>query len=168
MCQLEGFCTPGNVHFVINIFVLDICCQHLGKIFQLEGFCAPFGRKVKECTFCNLYISIYICIGYMLPKFWEHMSGEFLHCSHAKLSGAQLSTFFRADSWAPDSRAPGPNSLGPNCPGPNCPGPNSPRTQFSDAINFQLFCFPACHPVCCYKCWYILPPSPKVVKRSIW
>ena len=34
------------------------------------------------------------------------MSGEFLHCSQAKLSGAQLSTFFRADSWAP----------GPNCP----------------------------------------------------
>ena len=47
MCQLEGFCPPGNVHFVMYIFVLDICCQHLGNIRQLKGFCAPFGRNVK-------------------------------------------------------------------------------------------------------------------------
>ena len=50
MCQLEGFCAPGNVHFVMYIFVLDICCQHLGNIRQLKGFCAPFGCKVKECV----------------------------------------------------------------------------------------------------------------------
>ena len=56
MCQLEGFCAPGNVHFVMYIFVLDICCQHLGNICQSEGFCAPFGRKVKECTFWILDI----------------------------------------------------------------------------------------------------------------
>ena len=29
----------------------------------------------------------------MLPTFGEHMSVEFIHCSIAKLSGAQLSTF---------------------------------------------------------------------------
>ena len=58
MCQLEGFCAPGNVHFVMYIFVLDICCQHLGNIRQLKGFCAPFGRKVKECTLFNIYIYI--------------------------------------------------------------------------------------------------------------
>ena len=28
----------------INIFVLDIFCQHLGDMCQLEGVCAPFGR----------------------------------------------------------------------------------------------------------------------------
>ena len=29
MFHLEGFCAPRNVHFVIYIFVLDICCQHV-------------------------------------------------------------------------------------------------------------------------------------------
>ena len=28
----------------IYIFELDIFCQHLGDIWQLEGVCAPFGR----------------------------------------------------------------------------------------------------------------------------
>ena len=79
-----------------------------------------------------------------------HMSVEFIHCSRAKLSGAQLSSFsgrtvgprtvgprgptvrgptvhfLRADSWAPDRWAPGLNCPGLNCPGPNCPGPNCP------------------------------------------
>ena len=32
----------------INIFVLDIFCQHLGDIWQLEGVCAPFGRWVGK------------------------------------------------------------------------------------------------------------------------
>ena len=32
----------------INIFVLDIFCQHLGDIWQLEGICAPFGRWVGK------------------------------------------------------------------------------------------------------------------------
>ena len=56
----------GNVHYVIYInwyqifsannlgiyvswiyvLVLDICCQHLGDICQLEVFCAPFERWV--------------------------------------------------------------------------------------------------------------------------
>ena len=31
------------------------------------------------------YIDIYICIGYMLPTFGEHVSVEFIHCSRAEL-----------------------------------------------------------------------------------
>ena len=109
--SVRGFCAPRNVHLVIYIFALDICCQHLGNIRQLEGFCAPFGRKVKECTFCNIYISIYICIGYMLPR-------------------GPTVQFLGVDSWAP-----GPNCPGPNCPGPNCPGPNLPRTKLNMSPN---------------------------------
>ena len=45
----------GTLHFVIYIFVLDICGQHLGDICQLKVFCAPFGRRVGECTFCKVY-----------------------------------------------------------------------------------------------------------------
>ena len=41
----------GNVHFVTYIFVSDICGQHLGDVCQLEVFCAPFGRRVRECIF---------------------------------------------------------------------------------------------------------------------
>ena len=41
----------------------------------VEGFCASFGRRVRESTFCN----IYICIGYMLPTFGVYASvGGFL------------------------------------------------------------------------------------------
>ena len=49
----------GKVHSVIYIFVLDICCQHLGYMRHLEGFYVPFGHKVRECTFCNIYIYLY-------------------------------------------------------------------------------------------------------------
>ena len=46
----------------IYIFVLDIFCQHLGDIWQLEGVCAPFGRwagkqkisMVSNCTRCQI------------------------------------------------------------------------------------------------------------------
>ena len=40
----------------LDSFVLDIYCQHLGNIFQLKGFCAPFGRRVEECTILYMYI----------------------------------------------------------------------------------------------------------------
>ena len=64
----------GNVHFVTYIFVSDICGQHLGDVCQLEVFCAPFGRRVRECIFfCNVYI------GYMPPTFGEQMSVDFVH-----------------------------------------------------------------------------------------
>ena len=36
-----------NVYFLICQLVLDINCQHLGSTCQLEGFCAPFGRRVR-------------------------------------------------------------------------------------------------------------------------
>ena len=45
----------GNIHFVIYTFVLDIYCQQLGDIYQLEGVCAPFGHRVGECTLCDMY-----------------------------------------------------------------------------------------------------------------
>ena len=76
-----------NIYFVIFIFVfrfeeymsvvfiyvlvLDISCQQLGEMCQLEGFCAP--RNLV--TFGN----IYICMGYMLTTFGEYTSvGGFL------------------------------------------------------------------------------------------
>ena len=45
-----------NVHFLEYTFVLDIHCQQLGKMCQLEGVCAPFGRRVRECTFSRICI----------------------------------------------------------------------------------------------------------------
>ena len=60
----------GNIHLIIYTFVLDIYCQQLGDICQLEGVCAPFGHKVGEYTFCNKYI----CIGYILPTIGGHIS----------------------------------------------------------------------------------------------
>ena len=59
-----------NVHFLEYIFVLDIHCQQLGKMCQLEGVCAPFRRGVGECAFSR----IYICIGYALPTIGENVS----------------------------------------------------------------------------------------------
>ena len=41
-----------------NRLVLDILCQHLGAEWSLESFCAPFGRRVGECTFLNIYVGI--------------------------------------------------------------------------------------------------------------
>ena len=44
------------------MLVLDISCQHMGDECKLKSFCAPFGRRVGECTFLKQYI----CIDYML------------------------------------------------------------------------------------------------------
>ena len=44
-----------NVHFLDYTFVLDMHCQQLGKLCQLEGICAPFGHGVGECAFCRIY-----------------------------------------------------------------------------------------------------------------
>ena len=63
----------------------------------------PLGRRVRECTFCN----VYICIGYMLPTFGEQMSVDFIHCHMAQLSGAQQSTF---SGWTIGPRTVGPQS----------------------------------------------------------
>ena len=59
-----------NVHFLEYTFVLDIHYQQLGKMCQLEGVCAPFGRGVGECPFSR----IYICIEFTLPKIGEYVS----------------------------------------------------------------------------------------------
>ena len=152
ICQLEVFCactfpSPapegcmhpsdaglGNVHFVTNIFVLDICGQHLGDICQLEVFCAPFGRRVRECIFfCNVYI------GYMLPTFGEQMSVDFIHCPRAQLSGGPNGPLFQGGQLGPGAQlsgaqlSRGPTVRGPTVRGPNCPGPNCPGAQLSGA-----------------------------------
>ena len=54
-----------NVHFLEYTFVLDIYCQQLGKMCQLEGVCAQFGRRVPEGTFSR------ICIKHTLPTIAE-------------------------------------------------------------------------------------------------
>ena len=54
----------------LDIYILkadmDISCLNLEDECNLEGFCVPFGPRVRECTF----LEIYICIGYMLPTVW--------------------------------------------------------------------------------------------------
>ena len=54
-----------NVHSLEYTFVLDIHCQQLGKMCQLEGVCAPFGRRVRDGTFSRK------CIGHTLPTIGE-------------------------------------------------------------------------------------------------
>ena len=48
----------GNVDFLEYKFVLDLHCQQLGNMCQLEGVCATFGRGVGECAFSRIYIRI--------------------------------------------------------------------------------------------------------------
>ena len=45
----------GNIHFVIYTFVLDIYCQQLGDICQLQNVYVLFGHRVGECTSCDIY-----------------------------------------------------------------------------------------------------------------
>ena len=45
---------------------MDISCLNLDDECNLEGFCVPFGPRIRESTF----LEIYICIGYMLPTVW--------------------------------------------------------------------------------------------------
>ena len=86
LCALRA---QGSVTYIffIHILILDRSCQHLG-IYILDISCQLLGDMCQLEGFC--------------PR--------------AQLSGAQLSTLKKVDSWAPDSWAPG-----PNCPGPNCP-----------------------------------------------
>ena len=88
----------GNVHFVTYIFVSDICGQHLGDVCQLEVFCAPFGRRVRECIFFVMYI-LDICRPHLGNK-----CQLILYISPGpNCPGGPTVHFFRADSWAPDS-----------------------------------------------------------------
>ena len=57
------------------MLILDISCQHMGDECKLEGFCVPFGHRVGECT----YLEIYICIGYMMPTiWWEYVTWRYM------------------------------------------------------------------------------------------
>ena len=40
------------------MLVLDISCQQLAEMCQLEGFCAPFGRRVSEHVYFEIYIFV--------------------------------------------------------------------------------------------------------------
>ena len=76
----------------------------------------------------------------MLPKFGGHMSVEFIHCSRAELSGAQLSTF--------SGQTIGPRTVGPQSPnvqGPIClepleatGAPDSPNTPILNSAPKSL------------------------------
>ena len=82
----------GNIHLIIYTFVLDIYCQQLGDICQLEGVCAPFGHKVGEYTFCNIYICTFvldiycqqlrgICQLHSVYAPFGHKVGEYTFCN---------------------------------------------------------------------------------------
>ena len=105
--SVRGFCAPRNVHLVIYIFALDICCQHLGNIRQLEGFCAPFRRKVKECTCCNIYVYLYIYFYWIYAaKIWR----SYVSRIYTLLQGRTV--------WGPNCPPPKSGQLGPGQLGP--------------------------------------------------
>merc|ERR1719222_1329411 len=107
LCALRaqgwGMCLVRNVHFLMCILVLDINCQHLGDVCQLEGFCAPFGRRVGE------YVLSGTCPGGSCP--WGNLSG-------GKLSGGNLSLL---DACLPGELVRGEVVQRGTCPGGNCP-----------------------------------------------
>ena len=43
------------------MWILGISCQHLGDECKLEGFCVPFGHRVRECTFFENVFLHWIC-----------------------------------------------------------------------------------------------------------
>ena len=47
-----------TIYNILYMLVLDISCQQLGDECKLKGFCAPFGRRVGEYTFLNIYVGI--------------------------------------------------------------------------------------------------------------
>ena len=49
--QCENICKLN-----IYILILDIFCQHLGDICQLEGFCSPFGRRIGGIILKYIYL----------------------------------------------------------------------------------------------------------------
>ena len=44
--------------------------KRINEMCQLEDVLVPFGRRVEECTFRN----IYTCIGYIQPTIGGHVS----------------------------------------------------------------------------------------------
>ena len=94
--------------------VLDIYCQRLGYIVQMEGVCAPFGRGVGECACFKIYICIvYICCQQKGTK----ASWKYIY-TYISVVGPNLPHIF---------------FLGADLPGPDLPGPNSPHHNFPGA-----------------------------------
>ena len=57
------------------IFVLDIFCQQLGKIYVSGRVSVnPLGAGLG-----NVHFEIKFCTGYKLPTFWEYNSVEIIH-----------------------------------------------------------------------------------------
>ena len=102
----------------INIFVLDIFCQHLGDIWQLEGLCAPFGRWVGKVVLPLFEQS----------KTWRLLSSRcWLKVRISKYLTKYFSSIWQSislSSWNCISYSD--NIPVPNCPFftavPNCPG----------------------------------------------
>ena len=84
-CLLEG-ANLGNVHFVINIFVLDLYGQHFGNICKLNIYVGIRCKLPIIWEYCNL--NIYFGIGYILGGICQvggfcalcvHRVGEFVY-----------------------------------------------------------------------------------------
>ena len=92
----------------INIFVLDIFCQHLGDIWQLEGVCAPFGRWVGKERERERFISSHD-IGYIFSyklRYFRQTCGAYMVNTDLLPAAPQiaiLSSFFLAG--LPDSKS---------------------------------------------------------------
>ena len=102
---------------------------------QLEGFYAPFGHKVRECTFCNIYIFVLdICyqqLGEMcqLEGFCAFfgcrpctaLQGEGTYIFVIYVFVLDICCQYLGNILSGGPAVRGPTVRGPNCPGPNCP-----------------------------------------------
>ena len=130
----------------INIFVLDIFCQHLGDIWQLEGVCAPFGRWVgKDVSVKHTRYWIYsvlslpgVDLKWGFPNIWQSISLPFDKVFLSNLEIAFLILITSRCQIVPFSLR-CQIVLVPNCPlfiaVPNCPlsiaVPNCPGAKLS-------------------------------------
>ena len=130
----------------IYIFVLDIFCQHLGDIWQLEGVCAPFGRWVGKdvLPYClnRAKLDVFSLPGVDLkwgfPNIWQSISLPFDKVFLSNLEIAFLILITSRCQIVPFSLR-CQIDLVPNCPlfiaVPNCPlsiaVPNCPGAKLS-------------------------------------
>ena len=103
------------MHFLEYTFVLNLHCQQLGNMCQLEGVYAPFGRGRGECAFSRIYIcAIFrskICLFAIFSCFSISVRGLNLPVPNlpwANLRGGQYAG--ETANWALESE-------GPNLPG---------------------------------------------------
>ena len=128
-CQQLG--NIGQLNIYICIVVLDIFCQQLGDIWQLEGVCAPF-RALGWGT-CVSWIYIYI---FVLDIFCQQL-GDIWHFEGVCAPFGRWVGKYKKIHSANFSAVPNCPFLHmvPNCPRcqivlvPNCPVPNCPRCQ---------------------------------------